>query len=223
MVSVIVPALNEEAVIADTLRSIHASPGAKEILVADGGSADATAHIARSSGARVVIAPRGRGQQMRAAGAEARGHILWFVHADTRVPASAISDIEQACRQPGVSGGNFALRFSGNSRAVYWQNVIAKYTRFTGICYGDSGIFVTRAAYDAIGGIRPLSLFEDVDLVRRIRRAGTFVSLSPEVVASSRRFEDGWLRVWALWITLQVLYWMGVSPETLARWYRQVR
>lgn len=222
MVSVIIPTLNEEEAIGNTLESILACAGDKEVIVADGGSTDRTRVVAAKAGVRVVQCPRGRGQQMGAAAASASGSILWFVHADVRVPVEAIAAIQAACRDPRVTGGNFALEFSGVSKSVKYQNAIAKYSRFTGICYGDSGIFITRKAYEALGGIRPISLFEDVDLVRRMRRAGRFVHLRLAVTASARRFEGQWLRVWTQWTILQVLYWMGVPPERLALWYRPV-
>lgn len=223
MVSIIIPALDEQDHIEATVGSVLRVRGPKEVIVVDGGSTDATAHKAECAGARVLGAPRGRGQQLRAACEVARGDVLWFLHADTVAPVCGIEEIVRACRDTAVAGGNFNLVFEGRSRAARYQTRIAAWSRWTGICYGDSGIFVKRDVYDCIGGIRPVSLFEDVDLVRRIRRAGKFIHLSPAVVTSARRFEGRWLRVWSQWTLLQCLYWAGVPPEQLAAWYRPVR
>lgn len=96
--------------------------------------------------------------------------------------------------------------------------------RWLNLCYGDSGIFVRRSAYDAIGGFRPLAIFEDLDLVRRLRRAGRFVHLKTRIVISSRPFEKGsFVGMWLHRTALQVFYWAGVQPNRLANWYRRVR
>lgn len=96
--------------------------------------------------------------------------------------------------------------------------------RLLNLCYGDSGIFIRRDVYDRIGGFRPLALFEDLDLLRRLRKAGRFVHLPCKIKTSSRRFEQrNFALVWLHWTTLQVLYWCGVSPNRLARWYRHIR
>jgi hypothetical protein len=94
-----------------------------------------------------------------------------------------------------------------------------------GLAYGDAGIFVRRSAYEAVGGFRPYPLFEDLDLIRRLKGGGVrFVHLDCVLTASSRRFENrNFALVWTNWICLQILYWIGVSPNVLARWYRDVR
>jgi rSAM/selenodomain-associated transferase 2 len=223
-VTIVVPTLNEEAEIAGTIRALEELQGDKEILLADGGSTDRTVSIAEQLGVRVLHATRGRGPQMQAAAAEATGDILWFLHADTRPPAEALSEIEHALRAKGVVGGNFGLVFDGISRAARQLTFIYPVLRLFGLSYGDSGIFIRRQVYERIGGFRPLALFEDLDLVRRMRRAGRFVHLPSRIVTSSRRFEQrNFALVWLHWTSLQVLYWCGVSPQWLAARYRAVR
>lgn len=223
-VSVIIPALNEEAQIVTTLQALHQLSGEKEILVVDGGSTDKTVALARSQGVHVMGAPAGRGPQMHAGALASTGDVLWFVHADTVPPPSALKDIRHAFEDPGVAGGNFGLLFDGESRAARQLTAIYPTLRLLGLCYGDSGIFVRRDVYAKIGGFRPLALFEDLDLLRRLRRAGRFVHLPGRIVASSRRFEKrNFVMMWLHWTTLQVLYWFGVSPNRLARWYRHAR
>jgi rSAM/selenodomain-associated transferase 2 len=223
-VSIIVPALNEAFGIAETLRSLQQLEGDKEIIVVDGGSTDDTVRIAFAEGATVVHAKPGRGTQMHAGTLGATGDVLWFVHADTVPPPHAIGEIRRALDDPSVTGGNFGLLFDGPTRAARQLTAIYPALRTLGLCYGDSGIFIRRTAYNRIGGFRPIALFEDLDLLRRMRKAGRFVHIPSQIRTSSRRFEQrNFALVWVHWTTLQVLYWLGVSPDRLARWYRHAR
>jgi GT2 family glycosyltransferase len=121
-------------------------------------------------------------------------------------------------------GGNFGLTFDGPSRAARQLTAIYPALRWLNLCYGDSGIFVRRSTYDAVGGFRSLAIFEDLDLLRRLRTAGRFVHLKTCIVTSSRRFEKrNFAGMWLHWTALQLLYWAGVQPNTLANWYRPVR
>ena len=224
MVSIIIPALNEETQIGGTLRAFLALSGEKEILVADGGSEDLTVEIATGLGVRVVSCERGRGYQIRTAALEATGSVLWFVHADTRPENGALESILDSLRDGATAGGNFSLVFEGDHYSARQMTWIYPYLRRIGLIYGDSGIFIRRGVYEAIGGCKPYPLFEDLDLIRRMKRRGKFVHLSTRVFTSARRFSGPrYVRVWALWITLQILYWAGVSPHRLARWYRLAR
>jgi rSAM/selenodomain-associated transferase 2 len=224
MVSIIVPALNEASQITQTLAALEELQGEKEILVVDGGSEDETVALARGKGVTVVSSGRGRGVQLHQGALHSRGDVLWFVHADTVPPAQALSEIQQALDDPSVVGGNFGLTFDGPSRAARQLTAIYPMLRWLNLCYGDSGIFVRRDAYEQIGGFRPLALFEDLDILKRLRRAGRFVHLPCRIVTSSRRFENrNFAIMWTHWTALQILYWGGVSPNLLARWYRQIR
>ncbi len=224
MVSIIVPALNEEIRIGSTLRALQALSGEKEILVADGGSEDLTVEIATSLGVRVVPSERGRGCQIRAAALEANGGVLWFVHADTRPENGALESICASLRDTAAVGGNFSLVFEGEHYSARQMTWIYPYLRRLGLSYGDASIFIRRSVYDAIGGCGEYPLFEDLDLIRRMKRRGKFVHLPTRIFTSARRFSGPqYVRVWALWITLQILYWAGVSPYRLARWYRLAR
>ena len=224
MISIIVPTLNEASQIGATLSVLQALDGEKEILVVDGGSEDETVAIATAGGVQVLDSSRGRGHQQHLGALGARGEILWFVHADTTPPRSALSEINKALHDTSVVGGNFGLTFDGPSRAARQLTAIYPTLRYLNLCYGDSGIFVRRTAYDAIGGFRPLAIFEDLDLLRKLRRAGRFVHLKSCIVTSSRRFEQrSFAGMWLHWTALQVLYWAGVKPNTLANWYRPVR
>jgi rSAM/selenodomain-associated transferase 2 len=222
--SIIVPTLNEEGTIRGTLVALQSLDGEKEIIVVDGGSSDRTMERARSVTSNVFRSERGRGSQMHAGACRASGAVLWFVHADTVPPRAALGAMENALVDPGVAGGNFGLVFDGPSRMARQLTIVYPWLRRLGLCYGDAGIFTRRSVYEACGGFRPHALFEDLELIRRVKRYGRFVHLDCSITTSSRRFENRNPGVvWANWIALQVAYWVGISPNLLARWYRHVR
>jgi GT2 family glycosyltransferase len=172
----------------------------------------------------VIDSVRGRGAQQRRAAEVASGEVLWFLHADTIPGPGALEAIRRCLADQRVAGGNFSLFFDGGSRSAWQLTLIYPNLRWLGLCYGDSGIFVRRAAYERAGGFPRYPIFEDVDLVRRIRRIGRFRTLPDKLVTSSRRFEHrSFALVFAKWTALQVLFWAGVSPHRLARLYKPVR
>ena len=222
LVTIVIPALDEEGAIGATLDAVSRVRGAVEAIVVDGGSRDRTVEIARARGARVVESSRGRGVQMCAGAAEARGGAIWFVHADTRPPEDGAERILEALEK-GV-GGNFEIVFDGPTREARELTRLYPWLRLLGLCYGDSAIFVRRDVYERVGGMRPYPIFEDLDLVRRLKREGRYVRVPSAVVTSSRRFEGrSFTLTFARWAAMQGLYWLGVSPHTLARWYAPIR
>jgi rSAM/selenodomain-associated transferase 2 len=223
-ISIIIPALNEAEVIGETLDAAARAGGEVEVIVVDSGSVDGTSAVARAHGARVVTSARGRGTQMHAGALAARGEVLWFLHADTLAPADAGRCIARALADPRAVGGNFRIRFDGTSGAARFLTWLYPRLRLLGLAYGDSGIFVRRAAYERAGGFKPFPIFEDLDLLRALWRQGRFVQVEACVVTSSRRFEGrSFALTFALWSLLQCLYWLGFSPHTLARLYAPVR
>jgi rSAM/selenodomain-associated transferase 2 len=220
-VSIIIPTFNESSIIRRTLNAIGRSPENLEVIVADGGSDDSTTEIARQAGARVVESERGRGIQMHRGASIARGRVLLFLHADTTLPREGIVLIEESLAHDVLAvGGNFDIRFDGNSRAAQFLTWLYPKLRRLGLCYGDSGIFVRASTYRKMGGFKPFPIFEDLDLVRRLRRKGRMIHLPIAVVTSSRRFENGSFAVtFARWSILQCLYWLGVGPTTLGKLY----
>lgn len=218
--SVIIPTLDEADRIAPLLDALGRMPGVFEVLAVDGGSRDGTPEVARSRGAAVLAAERGRGRQMHAGSLAARGEVFWFLHADTLPPADAARRIAAAVADPAVVGGNFQITFDGESRPARFLNWLYPKLRLLGLAYGDSAFFVRRSAYEAVGGFRPYPIFEDLDLLRRLRRVGRFVHVPSAVVTSSRNFEGRrFAPVFARWVVLQVLYWLGAAPERLGRHY----
>ena len=223
-ISVVIPTLNEELAVERTICAAKRISFVGEVIVADGGSSDGTQALAEQAGARVIPCQKGRGIQLQCGASEASGDVLWFLHADTVAPIEAGEAMQSALARPDVVAGNFALQFDGESAGARHLTRIYPHLRKLGLCYGDSGIFVRRRAYEAIGGFSPYPLFEDLDLVRRLRRIGGFEHLQCRLVTSSRRFETrNFAGVFTYWSALQVLYWAGVSPVTLGKWYAPVR
>lgn len=222
-ISIIIPTLNEATTTRDLAVSLAGLHGDFEVIIADGGSQDETVALLRQIGLRVIETACGRGVQMNAAARLATGNVLLFLHADTRLPESALAMIEELLQDERVCGGNFSLIFDGNSREASLLTWLYPMLRLGGMCYGDSAIFVRRGVFERLGGYRDYPIFEDCDLYRRMRRVGKFVRLPTSAVTSSRRFEGRVFRTFALWATMQVLYWLGVDPRRLSSWYRPLR
>lgn len=222
--SIVIPTLNEARSIGQMLDAILRVKGSVEVIVVDCGSRDGTVEIVRGRGVKLVTAERGRGRQMHAGACAARGDVLWFLHADTIPPADSAERISEALRDPQVIAGNFQLRFDGTRPAARFLTWLYPQLRKLGLIYGDSAIFVRREDYEEIGGFNSFPIFEDLDLVRRLRRRGRLIHLPAIIVTSSRRFEDGsFALTFVRWAFLQGLYWLGVPPRTLGRMYQPVR
>jgi rSAM/selenodomain-associated transferase 2 len=219
---VIIPTLNEAEALPGLLRALAREGETHEVIVSDGGSADTTVASARAAGARVLTAPKGRGAQLAAGAAAANGEVLWFLHADTKVAYGSMQALLRALGAPGVAGGNFRVLFEGETRFDRFMTWFYGAIRRLGLFYGDSGIFVRREVYDAIGGMRTVALMEDYEFVRRLRSAGRVACVRfPPLVTSSRRFRGRHpVAIMGGWLAIHVLYALGASPRLLARLYR---
>lgn len=223
-ISVVIPTLNEELALPETLAAVSRLKTVSEIIVADGGSVDDTLKIARSSGARIVQTEPSRGLQLNAGARAASGDVFWFLHADTVPLDDAVEQIIKALQDEKTIGGNFEIRFDGASWAAMFLTRLYPKLRILGLCYGDSAFFVRRAIYEQTGGFADLPLFEDVDFYRRARQHGHFVHLKSFVTSSSRRFENrSFVLTFARWSLFQGLYWIGVPPGFLAKHYAHIR
>jgi rSAM/selenodomain-associated transferase 2 len=215
MLSVVIPTLNAAATLGPCLAALRQ---ADEILVVDGGSADGTAALAQSSGARLVRSPRGRGVQLAAGAAAARGDWLLFLHADTKLASGWRESAERhmACDPDKAACFRFRLD-AGERRARLVEAGVALRVRMLGLPYGDQGLLVSRRLYDEVGGYRPLALMEDVDLVWRI---GRISALEVDAVTSAERWRrGGWLRRSGRNLLCLALYRAGMSPDRVARLY----
>jgi rSAM/selenodomain-associated transferase 2 len=224
--SVIVPALDEAQGISATLESIapvRAHDG--EIIVVDGGSRDPTAEIAGRHADRVIGSEPGRARQMNAGAAIARGDMLWFLHADTRVDVSALENLHRVCRDPDVLWGRFGVRLDSR-RPILRLTAFLMNRRscLTGIATGDQGIFVRADLFRELGGFPLLPLMEDVELSRRLRRRARPCCLPAGLTTSARRWEQNgaWSTILLMW-RLRLAYWRGADPAMLAARYRRRR
>lgn len=223
-ISIIIPTLNESESIGKTLTAVSQLTIPVEVIAVDGGSDDDTQKLARSYGARVVSSERGRGAQMHRGASVALGDVFWFLHADSVVPANAADLIRETLTDNGVIAGNFEVHFDGKSAAARFMTWLYPQLRRLGLCYGDSAIFVRRGAYQESGGFDSLPIFEDLDLLRRLRGKGRFVHLPATVVTSARRFTGrSFITTFIRWIALQLLYSAGLNPRRLGRLYAPVR
>jgi rSAM/selenodomain-associated transferase 2 len=213
----VVPTLNEAAGIGALVRALRAE--VPVVLVVDGGSTDNTVAIAEAAGARVLQAARGRGGQLRAGAAIAEGAVIWFVHADSAIPAGAGAALRRAaqtadwgCFEVAVLGGGRRLRF-----AAAWMNARARVGRSA---TGDMGLWVRRSLLDQIGGFPPITLCEDLAFCAAARRAGSMAVVPLTLGTSARRWHQNGvsrtiLRMWLV----RSLYHAGVEPAVLARLY----
>ena len=223
-ISVVVPALDEAEGIAAALASAGA-PAVAELIVVDGGSADATVAIAARAGAQVYSAPRGRAAQMNAGAAHASGDVLLFLHADTRLPPDFDAAVCDALSDPAVAGGRFDVRLEPATALLdAVAALINLRSRWSGIATGDQALFVRRTTFEAMGGFENVPLMEDVAFTRALKRRGRIACLRATVSTSARRWEvNGPVRTIVLMWWLRLLYWCGVSPTALKRRYADTR
>ncbi len=219
--SIVMPVLNEAASIEASLRDLaQFRTRSVEVIVVDGGSSDGTPALARPHADRVLTVPRGRSLQMNAGAALARGDVLLFLHADTQLPADAGVDVVDGLKQSGRLWGRFNVSFDCGRRLALVALMMNLRSHLTGIATGDQAMFVTRAAFDRVGGFPPIALMEDISLSAMLRRIGPPLCLSARVVTSGRRWRrHGTLRTVLLMWRLRLHYFLGADPARLARAY----
>ena len=219
-ISVVIPVLNEAAVVADAIARAWSS-GVDEVIVSDGGSRDDTIAVAQSQRCQIVEGAAGRAVQQNRGAAVATGDVLLFLHADNWLEAGAAGQISAAMEDPRVHAGAFRQHIESASTIYRWiERGNALRVRLLGVAYGDQAIFIRREAFLEVGGFPEVALMEDLRLMRALRRMGRPVLLQGPVHVSPRR----WQQYGVLRQTLR--NWMlvsaerfGVSPECLARFY----
>ncbi len=222
MISMIVPVLNEAALIVQTLSALQPLRVAgHEVILVDGGSDDATITLSEPVVDRIIRSSRGRSRQMNAGSKVARGEVLLFLHADTSLPEGADKLIIDGLNQQGKSWGRFDVRLSGRHfllRITEW--LMNWRSRLTGVTTGDQGIFVQRKLFEAVGGFPEIDLMEDIALSKTLKRQGRPLCLWHRVLTSSRRWEkNGIFRTIVLMWFLRLAYLLGADARSLAQFY----
>lgn len=230
-IAVIIPTLDEERILSRTLLTLR-QLRFDEVVLVDGGSRDQTVSIAQGQlpglslqPAKVMVSEQGRAQQMNAGARATRSDVLLFLHADTLLPPETRNEIERVLQNPRYAGGRFDVRFEDDrgwawliSRLMNWRS------RWSGIATGDQAIFIRRSVFDDLGGFADVPLMEDIELTRRLKRAGSLAALRTRVTTSFRRWEQqGTLRtILHMWL-LRFLYGIGISPKILHHFYGPIR
>jgi rSAM/selenodomain-associated transferase 2 len=232
-VAVVLPIFNEASRLGKCLADLRQSHAVDEILVVDGDSTDESVEVVcrymsesvgdTTAAPCLLQAPRGRARQMHAGALAASSDALLFLHADVSLPAGAVEAIRAAIRR-GHLWGRFDVRLSGRNflfrmieRLMNWRSAM------TGIVTGDQAMFVRGDVYRMLGGFAPMELMEDIEISRRLKWVGRPARLRGPVLVSARRWEQkGVVRTIFLMWTLRLLYWLGVSPRRLARWYNRL-
>jgi len=219
--SIVVPVLRDTAELARLLPVLEAHPST-ELIVVSGARDPSLEPLERARpDVRWLVSDPGRGVQLNQGAAHARGRWLVFLHADCRLAPAWLADLERAECRASIVGGSFRFRLDSPRRAarlIEWG--VRQRVRWLDLPYGDQAIFVRRDVFERLGGFRPLPLMEDVEFVRRLRRAGPLLHVSTPVLVSPRRWErDGWVRRTVGNLTLALLFRAGVPPARLARWY----
>lgn len=214
--------MNEEERIAHTLDALTPMRArGSEVLVVDGGSTDATVIRAQSGADIVLSAPRGRAAQMNAGAGHARGDVLLFLHADTRLPADADVLVLDALAATGRMWGRFDVSIEGQHPLLpIVAAAMNLRSRWTGIATGDQAIFVKRVLFDQIGGYPGIALMEDIALTAALRKLSAPLCISRKAITSGRRWEKhGLLRTILLMWRLRLAYSLGADPNELALRY----
>jgi len=224
MITIIIPTYNEAGFIGATLARLRAISGeaVREVIVVDGGSTDGTVEEALEGGARVVRSAKGRAAQMNAGAAAATTDLLYFLHAET-LPPEDFAALIAAAMAKGAVAGCFRLSFDHDH---WFLRTNCWFTRFDvqAFRYGDQSLFVRKDVFDAAQGYNErLIVFEDNEIVRRLKRSGPFKILSASVRTSARKYiENGVYRMQAIFYLMYFLYRAGCSQERLLRTYRKL-
>ena len=220
-ISVVIPALNEEESLPETVRRARVNPQVCEIIVVDGGSQDHTKDVAKELGCRVLESPPGRGGQMRLGAAQSRGDVVLLLHADTWLPPDAGRAALECLRDPSVVAGGFWKTFRNPSWLMRGSRFRCGLRLWFGRrILGDQGMFIRREVLERIGGVPDMPLMEELELCHRLRKAGRLVLADATVTTSARRFEKlGVIRTYLRMWSVMLRYRMGASAEELRSLY----
>jgi rSAM/selenodomain-associated transferase 2 len=215
------PTLNAAHRVARALEAVNRPPTVVEMLVVDGGSQDDTLSIASAAGAKIVTSSTGRGAQLAAGAAAAQGDWLLFLHADTVLDPGWAEEASLFIESSGPSQAavfRFALD-DESAAAARLEAMVAWRCRALTLPYGDQGLLISRQLYDALGGYRPIPLFEDVDMIRRVGRDRLTLLETRAVTSAARYQKSGYLRRSIRNLFCMALFHVGIPPHVIARFY----
>lgn len=225
-ISVVIPVLNERANLPAAVDSVRAAIANPEIIAVDGGSADGSLEwLHTQSDIKTLSAVRGKGPQLNAGGSIATGDVILFLHADCTLPQDAGEQLERVLQDPRTVGGCFAARWSLNTRSLrliaFGMN-LRTHVRKTS--YGDQALYIRRSVFQQVGGFPFWPLFEDTELVRRMKTLGRFTLIPSKITMSARRFEQrGIFHCIFLVYLLQLGFMLGIPPARLKKWFVDIR
>lgn len=224
MISVIIPTLNEESALPDTLASLFRQAGEFEVILVDGGSTDRTLEIAAGdTRIKVIHADKGRARQMNAGAAVARGEWLLFLHADTQLPDNALTLLNDYENTP-VQAGGFRHKFSGTGAGLRFISWLHNFRcRITRVFYGDQALFVRRRLFMSLGGFPDEPVLEDLLFGEKLVQYVRPVILQDHVITDSRKFEQAgvWLSLYRVLLIL-ACHELGL-PVPARRFFANVR
>jgi len=220
-ISIIIPVLNEEQSVKSLLQQLQAyRQQGHEVIVVDGGSDDGTVFVSKPLADKVITSGSGRAKQMNKGVEESVNEVLWFLHADTSIPKNAIETIQELLSKN--DWGRFNIKLSGSHflfRII--ENMINIRSCLSGIATGDQGIFVKKKTFKSINGYSEITLMEDVALSKKLKTISAPICVKEVLTTSSRRWEkNGIIKTILLMWYLRFLYWIGVSPSSLAKLYQ---
>jgi rSAM/selenodomain-associated transferase 2 len=230
-ISIIIPVLNEAAIIKQTLEKLR-QYSEIEIIVVDGGSQDETVAIthrvhfaiAKSSAQVITVIGKGRAGQMNAGANLAQSEILLFLHADSQLPDNFIDLVTETLQQDQTIAGAFELAIDGSSMSLRWVEMLVKLrSHFLSLPYGDQAIFISKSAFIEAGGFADLPIMEDFEFIQRVKRKGRIAIAPAKVRTSDRRWQK--LGVWQTTLINQLMiagYYLGISPTKLSQFYRKL-
>lgn len=223
VLSIIIPTLNCRGDLLRTLDALAMRPETWEIVVSDGGSVDGTREAAELAGVRVLSGPRGRGRQLAAGASVARGPWFLFWHSDTQPQPGWVAIVEHFMRAPGHNfhAAYFSLILNDPApQARRVENLANWRARTFGLPYGDQGLLISKDYYEHLGGYKPIPIMEDVDLVRRIGLPRLHPLASAAVTSAKRYRRDGWVLRPLRNLVCLVMYFFGVPPAMIWKFYR---
>jgi rSAM/selenodomain-associated transferase 2 len=224
VISIIVPVLDEAALIGPFIAHLRVRTRGAEIIVVDGGSRDGTRSIAAPLADVLVSAPRGRASQMNAGAAVARAEILWFLHADSILPPDAVRDIWSALNDTDLAGGCFRLRLPSRKLIYRVSDSLGNLgVQVFGFALGDHGIFCRRDAFERSGGYPDVPILEDAELYRALARQGRMRQLPAAIISSPRSYQRwGPYRTTAIYFLILALYVLGLPIRLLYPLYQHL-